>query len=133
MSVAYYIVLKSEIAGFDPFVNGKAVAHANDKTLATICASLKVKPIAEFVSQDPGELAELIEDAGVDVPDELPEEQWFKAEEGLATVRAIIKHLSENPKALKNSTAVVEELQEYELVLERLQKEGVLWHFAVDF
>ena len=36
MSVAYFIVIKPEIEGFDPFVNGKAIAKVNEKALTRI-------------------------------------------------------------------------------------------------
>jgi hypothetical protein len=133
MSVAYYIVLQSEIDGFDPFVNGKAIAHASEEELDKVFKALNVTPLAEFLSQDPGELAEFIADEGVDVPDDLPGEQWFTADQGLATVRALKQHLASNPKALKNAAAICEDLAEYEAVLERIKKESVLWHLALDF
>jgi hypothetical protein len=133
MSVAYYIVLQSEIDGFDPFVNGKAIAHANEKELDKLFKALNVTPLAAFLSQDPDELAEFIADQGVDAPEDLPSEQWFTAEQGLATVRALKHHLVSNPKALKNATAIGEDLAEYEAVLDRIKKEGVLWHLALDF
>jgi hypothetical protein len=133
MSVAYYIVLQSEIDGFDPFVNGKAIAHASEKELDKIFKTLNVTPLADFLSQDPDELAEFISDAGGDAPEDLPGEQWFTADQGLTTVRALKQHLASNPKALKNAAAIGEDLAEYEAVFERIKKEGVLWHLALDF
>jgi hypothetical protein len=133
MSLAYYIVLKPKIEGFDPFVNGKAIAHADEKTVAKLCASLNVRPLTEFISADPDELAEFLEDEGVDPPEVLEEEQWFSAEEGLTTVRALRQHLAENPTALKNSAAIIDDLTDYEVVLEVVKQENVRWHLAVDF
>jgi hypothetical protein len=133
MSVAYYIVLKDEMDGFDPFVNGKALAHANEKALEKLCAELKIKPLTAFISQDPEELADFIAGEGMDAPDDLPAEEWFDAEEGLLVVRTLRRHLGDNPKALKDAAAICDDLAEYEAVLERLHKEGVKWHLAVDF
>ena len=62
MSVAYYIVPRQEIEGFDHFVNGKAVARANEKKLDTICNSLGVTPLSAFISQDPEELTDFLEE-----------------------------------------------------------------------
>ena len=133
MSVAYFIVIKPEIEGFDPFVNGKAIAKVNEKALTKLCNSLKVRPLVEFVSQNPDDLAAFLESEGVDDPGEIPQEQWFSADDGLTTVRALKQHLAENPDALKNAAAIVEDLDEYENVLDRVKKENVKWHLDVDF
>ena len=72
MSVAYFIVLERDIEGFDPFVNGKALGHANEKALEKLCAKLNVTPLAAFLSQDPEMLEDFLEEEDVDVPDDLP-------------------------------------------------------------
>lgn len=133
MSVAYYIVLERDIEGFDPFVNGKALGHCNDRALTKLCQKLKVKPLLEFASQDPEEIADLIEDAGVEMPDELTATQWFDPAAGLATVRALVAHLAKEPVDLKNGAAIADDLAEYAVVLERLEKEGVRWYLALDY
>lgn len=133
MSVAYYIVLEREIEGFDPFVNGKALGHCDEQALMKLCKKLGVKPLMEFSSQDPEEIADLMEDAGVDVPDKLPATQWFEAADGLVTVRALAAHLAAEPKALKNGKAIAEDFGEYVGVLERGEKEGVRWYLALDY
>jgi hypothetical protein len=133
MSVAYFIVLEREVPGLDPLVNGKAVGRASETALTKLCTALNVTPLADFVSHDPEELASFLEDAGIDPPADLPAEQWFDAATGLATVRALRKHLVDDPKALKNATAILRDLKEFEAVLERAQKANVRWHLAVDF
>lgn len=133
MSVAYFIVLERDIEGFDPFVNGKALAHANEKALEKLCAKLNVAPLAAFLSQDPEMLDDFLEEEDVDVPDDLPDADWFDAAEGLATVRALIEHLTAEPGSLKNSAEIVADLKEYEEVFMRLEKEGVRWHLELDF
>jgi hypothetical protein len=132
VSVAYYIVPEREIDGFDHFVNGKALGRANEKALVKLCKQLNVTPLTGFLSQDPDELAEFIEDEGVEVPESLPAEEWFDASAGLETVRALLQHLASEPKALKNSEAIIEDLRECEAVLARLAKENLRWHLALD-
>ena len=133
MSLAYYIVLNPEIVGFDAYVNGKALANADQQSLAKICQTLGVRPLEEFLSQNADELAEFLEDEDIEAPNQLEAEQWFSAEDGLATVHALSKYLSENPKALKKVSAIREELDEYAAVLERVKQEKVQWHLAIDF
>lgn len=136
MSVALYIALEKEIADFDAFVNGKAVGRAEEEVLEKICVDLGVPPLMVFFSQDPDELADFHDDElGEEAPevDELPTEEWFDAAAGLVTVHALADHLEANPEAIDNATAIVEDLREYQQVLERLKKEKVRWHFAMDF
>ncbi len=133
MSVAYYIVPERKINGFDHFVNGKALAHADEETLEKLCTELKVKPITEFISQDPEELADFFEAEGIDLPDELPTTDWFEPSVGLMTVRALASYLQENPNTLKDSADIVEDLREYESVLTRLESENVRWYLALDY
>ena len=133
MSVAYYIVLEDEVPGLDPFVNGKAIAHAGEKTLAALCRSLGVRPLTDFVSEDPDELAGLLDDDGFDMPGDWPQVEWFDADQGLATVRALQRHLVANPDALHDAEAIVGELVEYALVLEHARDAEVRWRLALDF
>ncbi len=132
MSVAFYIVPEREIEGFDCFVNGKAVAHASEKKLAKICQSLGVKPLTSFYSQDPEELAALLEGEGLEAGG-YPDQEWFEAEEGVTTVAALIGYLRTNPEKLSDAEAVLDDLEQYKRVLERLASERVRWYLALDF
>lgn len=129
MSVAYYIVPEREIEGFDHFVDGKALGHSNEKALKKLCEKLGVRPLMEFLGQDPAEFGEFSED----VAGEVAGVQWFDSSEGLATIRALLQYLAKNPKAMQNSSALVEDLHAYETVLARFEAEKVRWHLALDF
>lgn len=131
MSLAYYIVVERDLPDFDPFVNGKAVGHADETALAAIYEQLGVKDLMEFASSNREELAGFFEE--VELPENLPEEEWFAASDGLATVRALRRHLQANPGDLDNSAAVLADLEEMETVLRRLDEEGVRWHLAIDY
>lgn len=136
MSVALYIVCERDIDGFDPFVNGKAVGHADEETLEAICVELGVPPLMAFYSEDPEALAEFLDDELEDEApsrDELPAEEWFSAADGLVTVEALADHLAAHPSAIADADAIVSDLREYADVLTRLKKEKVRWHFAMDF
>ncbi|MBG87383.1 MAG: hypothetical protein CMO80_10840 [Verrucomicrobiales bacterium] len=75
MSGAYYIVLKDAPSDFGPFVNGKALAHAESE-MDRACKELGVTPLMDFFSQDPDEAVDFLEGEGVDEGEiDLPEEQ----------------------------------------------------------
>lgn len=136
MSVALYIVCERDVDGFDPFVNGKAVGHADEETLEAICVEIGVPPLMAFYSENPEVLAEFLDEELEDEApsrDELPAEEWFNAGDGLVTVQALADHLEAHPAALPDTAAIVEDLREYAQVLSRLKKEKVRWHFAMDF
>jgi hypothetical protein len=132
MSVAWYIVGEKEIEGFDPFVNGKAIAHADEKTLAGIFKSLKVPPLMDFFSQSAEEIGDLFDDEE-EIPDDSLDEEWFLASEGLKTVRALTEHLKNHPGAIDGSNEILEDLKEFERVLTQFEEERVRWHLAIDF
>lgn len=132
MSVAYYIAAEKEMAGFDHFVDGKALAHADAELIGTICKTLGVVSLFDFVSQDPDELADFLEDAGAE---EVPafEGQWFSAGAGLKTTKALRAYLRSNLDAIEQADGILEDLDQYCSVLERLADAGVGWHLSVDY
>jgi len=130
MSVAWYIVLERKIEGFDPLLNGKAVARAG-KELDKLAKAAGVTPLMKFFSAARDELAEFAADHGMDLKGKAAEssEQWFPAEDGLRTVHALL----ESAEKRLMDAHVVEELKEFQSVLETARKQGVRWHLAVDF
>jgi hypothetical protein len=146
MGAALFIVPEREIEGFDPFVNGKALARcrpagarkwlgrAGGDHLARLAQEAEVRPLMEFFSLNPEEALSMIEDLGGDPPEgDLPPEQWFPASEGLETVRGLLAYLATHPDAADEVEALVEDLRQFEEVLGRLDAEGVSWHLSVDF
>ena len=135
MGTALYIVTKKKIRGLDLFVNGKAIGAVDDQALDKLCEKLGVASLLGFISQDPDELEEFLDDEGIDAEGdgEFPAEEWFEPAEGLRTVSALTNHLEANPSSLPNSEAIVEDLREYEVLLGKLQEKKALWHLAVDF
>lgn len=134
MGLAWYISAEREVPGLDTFVNGKAIAHAEEMRLAAIMEALGVKPLMEFFSSAPEELADLLgefEDEAGAVP-QLPEEEWFSAAEGLSTVTALLAYLRERRGELEDQDYIVSDLEEYERVLDALAREGVRWHLSID-
>ena len=132
MGAAYYIVLDREIAGVDPFVNGKAVARESDR-LEIVSQSIGLRDINEFVSASPDDLMATAEELGIELPNEPPPEVWFAPEEGLSWISQLQHHLTANPNAVGDADAVLADLAEYREVLDTAKANDVRWHFAVDF
>lgn len=130
MSVAYYLVPKNEIDGFDPGVDGKSLASVDEDFLLDLAQALGVEPLQAFLSGDPA----AFDDFGMD--DEsgegASEAEWFPAAEGLRTVRAMLAHLRATPDAVP-LPGVIEDLEDFERVLRRLDAEDVEFHIAVDY
>ena len=133
MSVAYYIVPESEIQDFEHFVNGKALGHCDEARLNEICEMLNVQPLMEFYSEDPEELAELMEFIDGEAPTEVPPLEWFDPADGLRTAQALIEHLTASPEALEGSAEILDDLKEFEGVLSRLVQEKIRWYLALDY
>ena len=133
MGVAWYIVLEKKIPGFDPAVNGRALARA-EKILGTLATELGVPGLMQFFSAAPEELAGFAEDHGVDLESKgiiLAAEKWFPAEDGLRTVRALIQAGERN--RVSQPDPIMGDLKEFENVLEIAQRDDVRWHLAIDY
>jgi hypothetical protein len=69
-------------------MDGKSLSR-HIEALDDTARKLGVRPLSEFFSMPPDELAGFLDDAG-DI--ELPPLQHFSAHDGLATVRALLAH-----------------------------------------
>ena len=135
MAAAMYIVVEGEDPGFNIYVNGRALAR-HESAVEKLALSLRVRPLLEFFSADESSMALLIEE-GAGNPDllkRLPPPQWYRGEEGLPTVSALIDALERDPQQLGTEGAsVLEELQEYQVVLRKTAERGLRWHLAVSW
>jgi hypothetical protein len=128
MSVAYFIVLDNPDPGFDTFVNGKALAR--ERRLHSVCKSLGLKTLDDFVSVSDDEVADLLGD-DVEMPGTFGE-QWFAADEGLRLVTVLSSHIKSNPNAVKDTAGCLRDLAEFTAVLERARSIDAKWHLSVD-
>jgi len=135
MAASMYIVVEGEDPGFNIFVNGRALARHED-AVEKIALDLGVRPLIEFFSADESSMALLIEE-GAGNPDllkKLPPPQWYRGEDGLPTVLALIAELENDAAQLGTEGAIVlEELREYEIVLRKTAERGLRWHLAVSW
>jgi len=122
MGSAHYIVLEREIDSLDAIMDGKSLS-LHIELLDKAAGELGVRPLSEFFSMPPDELADLMDGAD-DV--EFPALQQFSAQEGLTTVRALLAHTP------VHMDRIVEDLQACERILKVAAEQGVGWHFQID-
>jgi hypothetical protein len=135
MAASMYIVVQGEDPGFNIYVNGRALAR-HESAVERLALELGVRPLLEFFSADESSMALLIEE-GAGNPDllkRLPPPQWYRGEDGLPTVMALIESLENDPQQLGTEGAsVLEELREYEVVLRKTAERNLRWHLAVSW
>lgn len=134
MALAWYIAAETEVAGLEIFVNGKSIAHTDEQKLEQLCLTLGVSPLMDFFSVDAQETEALLEAylGGEEEALSTPEEEWFAAADGLLTVRALSEYLNAHPDVLEKQPSVMEDLGEYQRILETLNQHQVRWHLAID-
>ena len=130
-----YIVVEGDDPGFDIFVNGQALAR-NEDALERLAVRLSVQPLLEFFSADRNSMALLLDQGAGnrEWTQHLPHAQWYRPDEGLRTVRALLDFLAMSPVALGSDTEIVaRELREYETVLRKTSQHGLRWHISVSW
>ena len=130
-----YIVVEGDDPGFNIYVNGRVLARY-ESAVEKLALDLGVKPLLEFFSADENSMALLIEEGGgnPDLLKKLPPPQWYRAEDGLQTLEALIAALDADPHQLgSEGPEVLDELREYETVLRKTAERGLRWHLAVSW
>src|ERR1041385_4865730 len=118
MGAAYFIVLERKIDGLDTGMDGKSLSRHLD-SLDDAARELGVRPLSEFFSADPSQLAEFMEAEGVDVGDVAPPPlQQFTARDGPVTVRALASH------AIAKTDYVAQDLRDCERILSVAAQHG---------
>jgi hypothetical protein len=121
MGAAYYIVLQTEIDGLNTVMDGKSLSR-HKESLDAAARQLGVRPLTNFISMDADALADVLGDDadGIKTP---PLEQ-FSAQDGLATVRALLPRPEAQP--------ALHDLKDCERILSAAAERGVGWHFQID-
>jgi hypothetical protein len=128
---SYYVVLEREIPSFDVYVNGQRLSKASDR-LEKLAKQIGVRPLLSFFSPSREELTSILD--GVDPVDlriKSQKEQWFSAEDGLRTVRALMDSLRKTQST--NGEQLVTELRDFERVLLTAHEQDIGWHLAIDY
>ncbi len=135
MGAALYIALEAQDAGVDNVVDGKALSRA-EGDLTNLARQLGVRPLMDFFSMSTEDFEAMAEEhntlAGLTgvTPHE---EEWFSADEGLTTIRALMAHLQANPDAFPGAAAALSDLEDFAYVLDEAGKRSIRWHLCVDY
>lgn len=131
MGAALFITLEREIPDIDASSVGGKLLSRNLDWLNEASVKLNVRPLGDLISLNPEEAAAFLEGEGLDAGGlTIPAEQWFGADEGLATVGALLQHTeSTKPEEKK----LLEDLRTCKQVLEQAKQNNVRFHFTVDF
>jgi hypothetical protein len=135
MAASIYIVVEGDDPGYNIYVNGRVLARY-ESAIEKLALELGVKSLLEFFSADENSMALLIEEGGgnPDLLKRLPPPQWYRPEEGLSTLEALIAALDADPHQLgSEGPEVLSELREYHAVLRKTAERGLRWHLAVSW
>ena len=130
MGVAYFIELDNEEFDID-YSAGKSIATAMDD-LNAIAQELGLKSLEEFMGQSMDDIGDML---GEEIEMEDGSDgsaSWFEPKEGIAILEALVEALRSNPKRIKSSTSIVEDLENFATVLRVAQTRGAKWHLAID-
>ena len=111
-------------------VDGKFLSRNLD-WLDEVARQLNVPSVSTLISVNPQEASAFFEGEGGD-PADLPilAEEWFDASEGLRTIDALLDHVE---SSRPDDQHLLRDLIACKRVLDRMCKENVRFHFAVDF
>jgi len=128
---SYYVILEREIPGFDVYVNGHALSNESNR-IERLAKQIGVKPLLSFFSVSQGDLTSLLDGAPpADLDIQSEKEQWFHAEDGLKTVRALMDHLKKTQSTEEGQ--LINELREFERVLVAAHQQNIGWHLGIDY
>ncbi len=102
--------------------------------LEELAERLQTKSLSEFSSFSDEEVAALLESGDLD-PDEvsnIPQGEWFSAEQGVQTLALLLTQLSQESSTEDNfMSGVINELQDLKKALEEASQEGIRFHLRM--
>ena len=136
MSESYFITLEQDLDEIDIMPSGKALAKMMDR-IDEITDEIGVTRMSDFVAGGENEdFSEIAEQHGWDLGgfgSRAGAEEWFEAADGLDTVRAVAGYIESDPDSIKRARALIDELKEFEKVLELAQTHHVRFRLEADY
>jgi hypothetical protein len=129
MGTAFCVVFKKDVPPHGK-LGGDCMALAKGyEKLDSVAQAKGLLSLGAFLSQDPDELAEIMEMDAKEMG--LPPVEWFSASDGLAAVQALIAHLRANPKTIAKAKEMMSELEQMETELRAATRSKVRFHFSL--
>jgi hypothetical protein len=135
MSESYYITLEQDLDEIDIMPSAKALAKMMDR-IDDITDEIGVTRFSDFIAGEGEDLSEIAEQEGWDLGgfgSSVGGAEWFDAANGLDTVRALAGYIESDPDSIKRSKTLLEELKEFEKVLEIAQAHHVRFRLEADY
>jgi|CXWL01.1.fsa_nt_gi hypothetical protein len=135
MADTFFIALEQNLDEIDIMPSGKTLAKMMDR-IDEITDEIGVTRLGDFIAGgDSEDLSELVEQEGWDLGGFGPStggSQWFDASDGLDTVRAVTGYIESDPDSIKRAKLLLEELKEFENVLEIAHTHNVRFRLEED-
>ncbi len=110
---------------------GKVLARNFDK-LNQIAKGLGIKSLGEYFSMDAEEAKALYEDFGTEGADSPSfQTEWFSAQEGLISVRGLLKYLSDDSSSVDDLENLKLSLQQLEQALSLAAPAGIPFYLTI--
>jgi hypothetical protein len=134
VALTFILILEREIEGWDPRgFDGRSLARARH-ALDSIAHEQDLRGLGEFVAFSRKEAETLAEDMKFDAPTVGSSTgRWFRAADGLEVVRAVRKHLLENPDEVEAAAELSRALGGLEAMLDLAEREGVRFRLSLDY
>jgi hypothetical protein len=133
MGASFSVVFQKKVRPFGRLGADHTELVRAQKKLDALAEVHGLVSLGRFESYGPEDVADQLRVAQgwVDLPADLPPEEWFDPAEGLAAVRALLAHLRAHPSELRDSGPVLADLEGIEAELALALRRGVQFHFAV--
>lgn len=129
MGASFCVIFESDVRPHGTLGGDNPAIAKAQKKLDRLAKSAGLRSLGDFESYDPedvaGSLDMEVEDLG------MPPVQWFKANDGLAAVQALLAQLRANPDAISWQADVVSDLTAIESELSAAVKAHVRFRFAI--
>jgi hypothetical protein len=129
MSVAFCVVFEDEVPPHGIIGGDHLLLSKRYDELDSVAQEAGLATLTSFMSQDPEDLEEFLEDDAGQL--ELPPMEWFDPEDGLKAVESLIGFLDSNPKSITKSKEILEDLKVVKSELEAAVRENMKFHFSI--
>jgi len=131
MSNGWRVILEREVTGGSaPTPAGRSLLYYQ-RQIDELAERLGFAPFSNFFSRDPNDIAAYLRRQGVKPDmDQLPEEEWFEASDGLATVGGLLNQLRVDAAGVPEPQKIIADLEQVEQTLAIALENAVRFHLG---